>query len=771
NPVSREAKLKHILGYVAMQRELIVLEDDPYRTDDAGSWPQSGFGRKPTRNDPAATDGFIDSSAQNLHHRASSPPPLPPLPPPHQRHVRPPRHESHQVQTQQSRRTSQLISQPLSQQQQQQFPSQPAYHSQYQCQDEPDGLDPAMALPRALPRSSVRQEPAHPAHPSHQYPSHRQSIPRDSFYSGIGQENDWRHLEELDPDSLAGIHLYGDPAELQRLQQLSPAAASSPLVNVNASNGNNGLKYPIYEYSPTLASVRHPREHQPSNFRQVQYPEYDEADDEGVDEQDFEVDMALRQHRRHSQHMGQRRPPQSRQVISPAPNSIDREKKNNRFTSRFSFLTRRRVVQHQRHESMPAVPKEPWSGVDSNSGHTKVHSLTQRRSNGQLSGTMVVEDEGEGGYGATKPKGSNKVKKLLKGVFGISGKKKDHSPESSIRDISMPSTYHARASSAPPNQLHSNQETSIHSTNLYTPAAPPRRGLVTPVSRPGTSHSNYQNNNNSNSVKNTRRESLVDPSPNPRSYQELEDEDEMDLPRQSSYGNVHGHFVQTSLTPPPVSSVLRHSASSHRLFANQGHPVRSSQHQESELERSFIYGNATGRHSSSHIQDLKSAGLPTVSTVAAAVVPGAGRPKPRPVSQMVVLPSNNYRRSTNYGHVQQGISLKGNTSGEYDYTSTSNGTTLNNNSSSSHSNGNGNSNGNGGGYFSQFSQPQNPQRKHQRLPSFDYDRYESTMYDNGPTLVSKVQVQRVDLEGLRQDHSHHSHPHHLRMVPVEAPFA
>ncbi|KAF8944631.1 hypothetical protein BGZ52_010376, partial [Haplosporangium bisporale] len=92
----------------------------------------------------------------------------------------------------------------------------------------PDGLDPAMALPRALPKSA----------------NYRDQSRRDSFYSGIGSGldlNDWRHLEELDPDSLAGIQIYTDTD-----------LAKAP---VN--------KYPIYEYTPKQYPPQHHR-HRPS---------------------------------------------------------------------------------------------------------------------------------------------------------------------------------------------------------------------------------------------------------------------------------------------------------------------------------------------------------------------------------------------------------------------------------------------------------------------------------------------------------------------------
>ncbi|KAG0368194.1 hypothetical protein BGZ54_002508 [Gamsiella multidivaricata] len=474
---------------------------------------------------------------------------------------------------------------------------------------------------------------------------HDQTLYRESFYSGIGQENDWRQLEELDPDSLAGIHIYGDTSNLhsQLQRQPSPAAPSSPL-----------NKYPTYEYNPVIRSPDWQQgrqlQQQQNVFRQPQCP-----DDE---EDEFGTEMAAR-YRRGS----------------------------------------------------------PF-GIEGQGGGEENQTWTETS--------------------MSKPRGNNRMKQIFKDVFGISSKKRNsRSAESPFRDISLPSTHIRDAlTPSPHHQQHLN--TSIHNQHIYSTTLTQRKGLVTPVSRPDTAQSNYQNdasnNNNGNingrSSKNPR-ESLVDPVlPQRLGFQRKELEDDVDAlllgDQDLDDGVLQSPFAQTSLTPPPASSVLRHSASSHRVF-NSG--IGSG-----ECEPILISAAATASEQPQH----------------------SGQ-KTRPSSQLMPLPKD---------FADSGCDSMG---GHDHYATASNATTLNHNQTQS---------------SQQQMSPSSKQVLYQVVPSYECDpRMTMSTYDNGPTIVSIGQMQKVDLEGLRQSHHHHRHhhqlPHHsspthshqLNMVTVESPFA
>ncbi|KAG0197475.1 hypothetical protein BGX33_000570 [Mortierella sp. NVP41] len=796
SPPSQEAKLKHILGYVELQRELIALEEDLYRSvTEKGHWHSTHSNNNTNINNtidnlelhssqlpPHKSDNsnnnvsnitqYPDDDAEldllhgyqlahrrsvsgSYHQRKNS------SPNPYIQRRTPPPVPSPALYLQQQQQQSNLSRH--QQQQQQQTAGSPA--AQRHLDSVPDGLDPTMALPRALPRSMTH---------------HDQTLYRDSFYSGIGQENDWQQLEELDPDSLAGIHLYGDTSDLQphalqqqqhqqRQQQPSPAAASSPL-----------NKYPTYEYTPVPAPRNSDWQHehhlqqlqQQAILRQLQYP-----DDEGGD--DAKVQLATRHHRQHSISQAQQlqfeqQQQQQRQLASPPPTFIEKEKKAGRFSSRFSFLTRRRQPQHQRHDSMPATAKDSWLN-ESNTGLSRLNSLSHRRRSGQspvvpTSGpgaTTPVDDLGsqqfnEESYPA-KNKSNSRVKQMFRDVFGIS-KKKDQSPDLAFRDISLPST-HIRSPSSPLHHHHHQQhlDPSINSQHHYSTVVAQRKGLVTPVSRPDTAQSSYRNgvenniNTNGNNKgnintvnKNRARESLVDP------VQQLGFQ-KMELDEDCDQAFPDGHSImQTSLTPPPASSVLRHSNPPHRSF-----PIGSAEYEPVLITSAAVTGNNQGSYSLG-AQDF---------------VLG-GRSRTRPSSQM---PSPK-------DYVDSGCDSTG--GHDQPYTTASNATTLNPLQQQHHTSTIILNNKSGSSSYSQQQQQQQQQAQqnpfysspqvsqHQKSPSYDYDRAMTmSTYDNGPTIVSMAQVQKVDLEGLRQMNHHlqHTppshHSHHLGMVAVESPFA
>ncbi|KAF9109888.1 hypothetical protein BGX27_007031 [Mortierella sp. AM989] len=723
SPPTRDAKLKHILGYVEMQRELVALEEEMHRNVvEKGRW------RNTISNNPTKSDLVLELHSSQLST-------------PHLRHIHQQQQQQQKEQFEDQHRQHPYqelpdFLQPAQQRSSKFRASQKTStasalypHQQHQRHQAPHpldnvpGLDPNMALPRALPRNSTNQD---------------QPYYRDSFYSGIGQENDWRQLENLDPDSLAGIHIYGDTTDfqLQPPSQVSPAAASSPL-----------NKYPIYEYVPTKKrstewqQERHFQQlQQQAILRQLQKP--DEEDD------GFGTEIAARHQRHHSISLAQE---QQRQLVSPPPTFVEKETKSGRFTSRFSFLTRRRQSQHQRHESVPTLNKEAWTS-DTNSGHVRLYSppIQSGTKGAVVAGMGESQHQGEEmsriGTPTSKQKSGNRVKQMFKDVFGMSKKKNCYSPETAFRDISLPSTHIRSTMTPPPHSYHHQQhlDPSAHIQPQYSTAIAQRKGLVTPVSRPGTSQSHYladSGNNINNNVSNIRvkksaRESLVDPiHVQSFGYQKMEvDGDEYDgYDGQDSNSVLLSPFAHTSLTPPPASSVLRHSTLSHRAFNNPA----------VDCEPILITSAAAGTDEF----------LPLNSV-------GGDRYKARRSSQLLPIPKDS---------IDSGCDSMG---GHELYATASNATTLNHNQ------------------IHLVGQQQNPNsnltlHQNQGPSSYDNDRRSTltmtmSMYDNGPAIVSLGQVQKVDLEGLRQNHHHHSpsippplppHSHHLSMVAVEAPFA
>ncbi|KAG0265017.1 hypothetical protein BG011_005584 [Mortierella polycephala] len=705
SPASREAKLKHIHSYVQAQQELITNDEDLYlSTDGWDHWRTVHSNNTPTRSDLAAHLPALQSSLPS------------PLPPPPQR-----RQQQHQLQHQQlspvQRHSTPAIvnnkslPSPYTRQQRSPSPVSALYQQQRTHQQSsthpldstPGGLDPSMALPRALPRNTAQNH---------------QPFSRDSFYAGIGQENDWHQLEQLDPDSLAGIHIYGDTADLQQTshEQPSPAFPNSPL-----------NKYPVYEYTPMISKdpewqqeQQLQRLQQQSIFRQLQYP--DDDDDEPVPE------ISSRDRRQHSVSQVQEyQYQQQRQLVSPPPTLQEKDKKSGRFSSRFSFLTRRRPAHHQRHESLPVAKKEPWiENPDMSS--TRFHSLSHRTGDQKAASLAMDEALYEESRQlreeapSIQRKSNSRVRQLFKDVFGMSSKRKEvHSPDSAFRDISLPST-HIRAATSPHQrqQLQHQQytEPSIHDQYPYSAMPGQRKGLVTPVSVSGTAQSNGHHDSEIHyrsglGSRNPLRESLVDPAQQQHlTLSKLGLDDDGDEHLGGTGGVLKSPFAQTSLTPPPVSSILRHSTSSHRMFS----------HGAGDCD-------------------------PTLISPAATVTD-----QPLQRQTQVYEGRHNARRSSQLMPILKDFGDSGCDSmgGHEPCTTGSSATALTYNNHPS-------------------------QKKHQRAPLYDFDHgMVMSAYDNGPTIVSIAQVQKVDLEGLRQNHHHHSpspHSHHLGMVPIETPYA
>ncbi|KAG0066014.1 hypothetical protein BGZ92_005421, partial [Podila epicladia] len=753
SPPTRDAKLKHILVYIELQRELIALEEELYRNvAEKGIWhtkQSSNSTLHPTRSDLTIEPRSAQTWQQHDHTQYVGSTALRTPTPPHR-----PQQPHNSTGASPYHRHSVSLSNGHNQEADNRTPSpkrshqfhQPSYQTQpnYHYQriqtpsprdrnQAPDGLDPAMALPRALPKSANYRDQ-----------SHR----RDSFYSGIGSGpdmNDWRHLEELDPDSLAGIHIYSDTD-----------VATSP---VN--------KYPTYEYTPK----QHHR-HQPSLqqseewkqeqhqqqlqqqtiFRQLQYQDDDDlrspVDNDGSRHR-RQASSALHQNSLHhnqtsiSTSLNQQQ--QGGSGLARQDSDLAKVKKAGRF-SRFSFLTRRK---NQRHESVPVQSKEPWvvgNNTATNTGRThheicfhddnpKFHSLNHR-SGGQLAAALPTrqgENRGDGvevvteqhrpdqdsqaPSGSTPSKPKNKVKQMFKDMFGKSSSPstlgQTKTKTQPYRDITLPSTalanqeqhlqqqhrhlqqhHHSQGRPLSPPADSSSSHPYSNQAHLPYPSCqqPQQQPLrVTPVSRSGTPPSNFHPSTQA-------RESLVDPahvqqfapsfhqkSELGESEHDMRDNDSGVVAKDPSRRVVYHPFgtkPPTSLSPPPASLMLRHSISNLTGYARE--------HNE---DGATDEANETGPGA-----DPASAG---------------GRLKTRRSSQL--LPAQEYvvdaLTQSNYSTVQRDTIVNTN----------------------------------------QSQQGQHLDGYRQQVPS----------YDNGPTMMAPVQM--ADLEGLkRQSHSPQPHPHHLQ---------
>ncbi|KAG0027397.1 hypothetical protein BGZ81_005663 [Podila clonocystis] len=798
SPPTRDAKLKHILVYVELQRELIALEEELYRNvAEKGIWhtkQSSNSTLHPTRSDLTIEPRSAQTWQQHDHTQYVGPAALstPAPTPPHrqqQQHNSPGASPYH--------RNSVSLSNGYNQEADNRTPSpkrtqhfhqpsyqtQPSYHYQRlqtpsprDRNHVPDGLDPSMALPRALPKSA-----------NYRGQSHR----RDSFYSGIGggpDMNDWRHLEELDPDSLAGIQIYADTD-----------LATSP---VN--------KYPTYEYTPKQhhkhqPSLQHSEDwkqeqhqqqlQQQSIFRQLQCQDDDDlrnpVDNDGSRHR-RQASSTLHQNSLHhnqtsistslNQHQGG-------SGLARQDSVLAKVKKAGRF-SRFSFLTRRK---NQRHESVPVQSKEPWAAgnntVTKNAGRThheicfhddnpKFHSLNHR-SGGQLAAALPTRQGENRGDGVevmagrhtpeqdsqppsepTPSKPKSKVKQMFKDMFGKSPStsnlgqtKKTQQP---YRDITLPSTalanqelhlqqqhrylqqhHHSQGRPLSPpvdsstphpysNQAHlpyPSHQQQPQPQSQPQPQPQPQLARATPVSTSGTPPSSYYPSTRA-------RESLVDPahvqqfvssfhqkSELGESEHDMRDNDSGVVAKDPSRRVVHPPFgtkPSTSLNPPPASLMLRHSIN------NLAGYVR-------EHNNEGVQGEATAVKAATATVLVAVEASDEANETGPGADPGSagGRLKTRRSSQL--LPAQEYvvdaLAQSNYSTVQRDTIVNTN----------------------------------------QGQQGQQDGFRHQ-FPS----------YDNGPTLMAPVQM--ADLEGLkRQSHPPQSHPHHMQsgmvQVPVESLYA
>ncbi|KAG0275914.1 hypothetical protein BGZ97_010196, partial [Linnemannia gamsii] len=220
-------------------------------------------------------------------------------------------------------------------------------------------------------------------------------------------------------------------------------------------------------------------------------------------------------------------------------------------------------------------------------------------------------------------------------------------------------------------------------------------------------------------------------------FQKMEFDEDCDLLGDGSGAFPEGHnpYGQTSLTPPPASSVLRHSTSPHRGFLSGS----------GEYEPVLINPAVVNSNNSQQQQQSQ----PYASGLQEGGMGGA-------VDDSATIADDQHSSQQDY--IDSGCDSTGGQ--EQPYTTTaSNATTLNQHQTTA------TTTVKGGSIYSQQQQQQpylysSPQAaiegsrgQHQKSLSYDYDRAMTmSTYDNGPTIVSMAQVQKVDLEGLRQSH-------------------
>ncbi|KAF9975932.1 hypothetical protein BGZ73_000221 [Actinomortierella ambigua] len=606
NPSSREEKLKHVLGYVDQQCDLVIQEQQAYLSwIDTTRWSQDPNNLRPVAVDrqdyhqppvrlsqldphPDFSATFVPASLQQrprkpaAAERSTTATAWEPVAR-DQRQVQEPsnailsdpgRPKSPTVPTRPQRRQRlqhlplQPSSSPTGQQQsplteqhpdlrfdspsltmrQQQYPQQhhrQHLHSHLDQDVEPyrytnfglNGLDPSVALPRALPRSMMRTRAMDASSPPDS------PTVRDSFQSGYTPVVDeWSRLD--DPSAgLSDPYLYSsfpsqkrqnDQQHLEaRLQQESPL--SQYLLNNTTANTSG----------------------------------------------------------HHQQH-------QQQQTSDGA--SKPKSSKASRWIARFSLLSKRA----QRHESMPTSISEPWTTPaerkNATAVHQRFHSMTQR------SGAEVVAAELTAGPGSKAA--SNQSGGRVKRLFGVFQRRSSKDTKGSSQDpyhqfqeltgenesdqrsnrarspLGDYPSYHLQSSqqrptqpvkhSQPhqqPQQIQQRQQGTPQSSSptmqLQISNSPHRQSTMSPMSQPLSLSNDGLN------------ESLVDP------LQQMPVCEKDDLQDSES---IDSPYRPISLTPPPPSSVMRHS----NVFGQSLNNVSSSVYIQNS-------GNGHGNNSSNGV--------------------------------------------------------------------------------------------------------------------------------------------------------------------------
>ncbi|KAG0225067.1 hypothetical protein BGW41_004830 [Actinomortierella wolfii] len=395
------------------------------------------------------------------------------------------------------------------QQQQQQHNHRQNPHVQHDQDNDPyrytnfglNGLDPSVALPRALPRSMMRTRPLDNSPPL------ESQTPRDSFQSGYTPVVDeWSRLD--DPSSgLSDPYLY----------------SSFPSPKRQSNHQQQNLEARSRQVSPLP-------QHHPNTF--VNNPSHQQLSED-----------------------------------SSKPKS-----KASRWMARFSLMSKR----HQRHESLPAVISDPWttpSDKNAPESHQRFHSMTHR-SGAEMAAELAT---GPGSKAASNQSGS-RVKRLFQGVFqkrSSKDAKGSNDPYHQFQELSGENESEQRSNRArsplgdhpyflqhstsqqrsqqPPSVTQQQQQqqqqqpsppkqdTPLSSSpiqSLQVSNSPRRQSVVLQVSAPMSLSNDGLN------------ESLVDPL---QQMPMLEKDDIQDTE------SIDSPYRPASLTPPPPSSVMRHS--------------------------------------------------------------------------------------------------------------------------------------------------------------------------------------------------------------------
>ncbi|KAF8949493.1 hypothetical protein BGZ47_000034 [Haplosporangium gracile] len=521
SPASREAKLRHILVYVDLQRELIALaEEEEHNSGGLHSYHnQQQQQHRSVREKKSATlslsknelahrsgeeEGIttlVDGrSSQGLWHNNNNTHPkrsdLTILLHSSARHEQPhasptpqQTHEQEQQQQQQNIHHQPTVSQspiPLRHHDSavESLRQQRQHHQQQQERNtrRTDALDPSLALPRALPRNRI--------------PGYRDS------YLSADLDAEWQIIDDVGPDS--------------------PTIPNS--------------HYPAFEFAPGHNESRHALPVQSSSKsaeRPIQYRRREEAAE----------DCAIQ------------RQPLQRQT------SFEKEKKAGRF-GRFSLpgRSKRASTTHQRKESLPEMSKSGGGGGEGGAGEEDVHARSFSISNKDKDGKDRVRfQDGRAAAvdvvdsamnpSASMVKRRSKVRQLLSELF----KKTPKQEQQQSQVISAPSPVRRAYPSSGHNIL--------VSASITPQDLPPRAGtslshyaresMVDPLQRElyriqtTQEHLVFADNDNNNDDNDNNRNKDNNPGDN--------DADAL-LLGQTLLG-------QTSLTPPPAASVLRYSTS------------------------------------------------------------------------------------------------------------------------------------------------------------------------------------------------------------------
>ncbi|KAF9213452.1 hypothetical protein BGZ59_005321 [Podila verticillata] len=639
SPPSREAKLKHILVYVDLQRELIALEEQVYseteknnnvnnmnnmsdrRTTPSPSSPDANTfatvrssplsptlsltkdkeKEKEQRSEMASM--LHNSTFQHLHHPSKPTPESTPHTALHYTTQQQQQYQNRHQYQQKHLHNHEGQQQQHQQQQQEEASSQPEYTYTHlhekQLSTRPVSPDLHIATRRNLSPSIMPQQHTHTdVDPYHA----QQTQPQNQSHNLIQNNTTFHHYRQgphpnpLDP-SLA----------LPRALPRSMSNQDRPLYrNMFLSDQDTS---PPSSPPPQLRS-RHAVSPSPINIT-------------------FEPSTPFK----HEIIPGARRT-ESPVAQSPSP-STPSEKKG-RF-SRFSFLGRStsRAQNHKRHESVPATKTDPWCNAKERE-RAKFSSLTYRsgsRLAGSGSGMEVTGPMEDSRYDhpqqqqrqpqqeQTTPK--SKVKRLFQDIFKSSTSSSSKSKkisEHTAREISLPSTYLGQQ---PESALEGSRQAQCYynprhslvrsSTAVPIPSYPNVKTSPPPHQQEQEQHRSQNNYlthpyiRPSTSLATYMRESLVDPvQPSPyrtsmssleqqhlqsslyyypdhqqQHYQNMEQlQQQQQRQKEERRGLLHHHneddddsymrayapLAQASLTPPPASSVLRHSTSSNRIF-------------------------------------------------------------------------------------------------------------------------------------------------------------------------------------------------------------